>query len=111
MKKMTGSKSAKATKEIALTAVLSAAYAAAIMLIIIPSPTGGYTQIGDFVVFASALLFGYRVGGSVGVIGAVAVDLFTGYPRWFVSIPAHFLEGFVLGLTKNKPFALQIIIV
>jgi uncharacterized membrane protein len=106
---MTGSKSAKATKEIALTAVLSAAYAAAIMLIIIPSPTGGYTQIGDFVVFASALLFGYRVGGSVGVIGAVAVDLFTGYPRWFVSIPAHFLEGFVPGLTKNKPFALQIV--
>lgn len=40
MKKMTGSKSAKATKEIALTAVLSAAYAAAIMLIIIPSPLG-----------------------------------------------------------------------
>jgi uncharacterized membrane protein len=106
---MTGSKSAKATKEIALTAVLSAAYAAAIMLIIIPSPTGSYTQIRDFVVFASALLFGYRVGGSVGVIGAVAVDLFTGYPRWFVSIPAHFLEGFVPGLTKNKPFALQII--
>jgi len=106
---MTGSKSAKATKEIALTAVLSAAYAATIMLIIIPSPTGGYTQIGDFVVFASALLFGYRVGGSVGVIGAVAVDLFTGYPRWFVSIPAHFLEGFVPGLTKNKPFALQIV--
>ena len=68
MKKMTGSKSAKATKEIALTAVLSAAYAVAIMLIIIPSPTGGYTQIGDFVVFASALLFGYRVGGSVGVM-------------------------------------------
>ena len=105
---MVKSKSAKATKEVALIAVLSAAYAASIMLIIIPSPTGGYTQIGDFVVFASALLFWYRLGGSVGVIGAVVVDLFIGYPRWFVSIPAHFLEGFVPGLTKNKPFALQI---
>ena len=107
--KMVKSKSAKATKEVALTAVLSAAYAAAIMLVIIPSPTGGYTQIGDFVVFVAALLFGSRVGGSVGVIGAVAVDLFTGYPRWFVSIPAHFLEGFVPGLMKNKPFALKVV--
>lgn len=51
-------KSAKATKEIALTAVLSAAYAVAIMFLMVPSPTGGYTQIGDLVVFASALLFG-----------------------------------------------------
>ena len=97
------------TREVALTAVLSAAYAAAILLIVIPSPTGGYTQIGDFVVFVSALLFGYRVGGFVGIIGSVAVDFFTGYPRWFVSIPAHFLEGFFPGLTKNKPFVVQVI--
>ena len=60
-------------------------------------------------VFVAALLFGYRVGGAVGVIGAVVVDLFTGYPRWFVSIPAHLLEGFVPGLAKNKPFALQVV--
>jgi uncharacterized membrane protein len=99
----------QATREIALTAVLSAAYAAAILLIIIPSPTGGYTHVGDFVVFVSALLFGYRVGGLVGAIGSVAVDLFTGYPRWFVSIPAHWLEGFVPGLVKNKSFAMQLV--
>ncbi|MFP3985589.1 MAG: ECF transporter S component [Candidatus Bathyarchaeia archaeon] len=97
------------TREIALTAVLSATYAVAILLLIIPSPTGGYTHVGDFVVFMSALLFGHRVGGSVGVIGAVVVDLFTGYPRWFVSIPAHWLEGLIPGLTKNKSFAMQII--
>jgi len=99
----------QATREVALTAILSAAYAAAILVVTVPSPTGGYTHIGDLVVFASALLFGYRVGGLVGAIGAVAVDLFTGYPRWFVSIPAHWLEGFVPGLTKNKPFVLQVI--
>jgi len=100
-------KTTQATKEVALTAVLSAAYAAAILLLVIPSPTGGYTHIGDFVVFVAALLFGYKVGSFAGAIGAVAVDLFTGYPRWFVSIPAHWLEGLVPGLAKNKPFALQ----
>jgi uncharacterized membrane protein len=100
-------KTTQATKEVALTAVLSAAYVAAILLLVIPSPTGGYTHIGDFVVFAAALLFGYKVGSFAGAIGAVTVDLFTGYPRWFVSIPAHWLEGLVPGLAKNKPFALQ----
>jgi uncharacterized membrane protein len=97
------------TREIAVTAVLSAAYAAAILLVVIPSPTGGYTHVGDFMVFVAALLFGARVGGFVGIIGSVSVDLFTGYPRWFVSIPAHFLEGLVPGFTKNKPFAIQIL--
>ena len=59
--------------------------------------------------FVAALLFGARVGGLVGIIGSVSVDLFTGYPRWFVSIQAHFLEGLVPGFAKNKPFAMQII--
>lgn len=45
----------------------------------------------------------------MGIIGSVAVDLFTGYPRSFVSIIAHFLEGFVPGLAKNRPFEMQII--
>lgn len=36
-------KTTQATKEVALTAVLSAAYAAAILLLVIPSPTGGGT--------------------------------------------------------------------
>jgi uncharacterized membrane protein len=100
-------KTTQATREVALIAVLSAAYAAAILLLVIPSPTGGYTHFGDFVVFAAALLFGCKVGSFAGAIGAVAVDLFTGYPRWFVSIPAHWLEGLVPGLAKNKPFTLQ----
>jgi len=106
---MLQAKKVDVTREIALTAVLSATYGAAILLMIIPSPTGGYTHIGDFVVFVSGLLFGYRVGGLVGIVGSVAVDLFTGYPRWFVSVLAHFLEGFVPGLTKNKPFMLQVV--
>jgi len=106
---MPQAKKVDVTREIALAAVLSAAYAVAILLMIVPAPTGGYTHIGDFVVFVSGLLFGYRVGGLVGIIGSVAVDLFTGYPRWFVSVLAHFLEGFVPGLTKNKPFMLQVV--
>jgi len=78
-------------------------------MITIPSPTGGYTHIGDVVVFTAALLFGPRVGGLVGILGAVVADLYTGYSRWFISILAHGLEGFIAGFAKGKPLLLQVV--
>ena len=96
--------------ETAIIAVLSALYAVMIIIANVPSPTGGMTHIGDVIVFLAALLFGYKVGGLVGIIGAVAADLFVGYPRWFVSILAHGLEGFIPGFAKNKPLPIQILL-
>ncbi|MEM2609461.1 MAG: ECF transporter S component [Candidatus Bathyarchaeia archaeon] len=95
------------SQEVAVVAVLSAVYAALIVVVKVPSPTGGYTHVGDLVVFAAALLFGYKVGGLVGVVGAVAADFYVGYERWFVSILAHGLEGLIPGLAKGKPLAVQ----
>jgi len=95
------------SKEAAVVAVLSAVYAALIIVLKVPSPTGGYTHIGDMIVFAAALLFGYRVGSLVGVVGAVAADFYVGYERWFVSILAHGLEGLIPGLAKGKPIVVQ----
>lgn len=95
--------------EVAMVAVLSALYAVMIILVTIPSPTGGYTHIGDLIVFIAALLFGYKVGGLVGAIGSIAADFFVGYPRWFVSILAHGLEGIIPGLAKGKSFIIQVV--
>jgi uncharacterized membrane protein len=95
--------------EIATVSVFSAIYAIAILIVVIPSPTGGYTHIGDVVVFIAALLFGYRVGGLVGIIGAVVADLYTGYSRWFVSILAHGLEGAIAGFAKGRSLVFQVI--
>jgi uncharacterized membrane protein len=95
--------------EVAVIAVLSAVYAVMIILVTVPSPTGGYTHIGDTIVFIAALLFGWKVGGLVGITGSVVADLFVGYPRWFVSILAHGLEGVVPGLAKGKPLAIQVV--
>jgi uncharacterized membrane protein len=95
------------SKEAAVVAVLSAVYAALIIVLKVPSPTGGYTHIGDLIVFAAALLFGCRVGSLVGVVGAVAADFYVGYERWFVSILAHGLEGLIPGLAKGKPIVVQ----
>lgn len=95
--------------EVATTAVFSALYAAMILMLVIPSPTGGYTHIGDTIVFLSALLFGYKVGGLVGILGSVTADLYTAYPRWYVSILAHGLEGLIPGLVRGRPLAMQVL--
>lgn len=86
----------------ALTAVLTSTTG-----IMLPSPTGGYTHIGDTAIYIASLLFGSRVGGLVGIIGPVAADLFVGYPRWFVTVLAHGAQGFISGLGKGRNTILQ----
>ncbi len=95
--------------EVATTAVFSALYAVMILLLVVPSPTGGYTHIGDTVVFVAAILFGGKVGGLAGILGSVAADIYTAYPRWYVSILAHGLEGAVAGFAKGKSLPVQIL--
>jgi len=98
--------------EIAVSSVLSA-LTAVIMIItgaLVPSPTGGYTHIGDMIVFVAALLFGSKVGGVTGIIGSVVADFWLAYPRWYVSIPAHGLEGIIAGFGKNKRLPIQAIL-
>jgi uncharacterized membrane protein len=97
------------TMEISNSAVLSALTAVFTGIAFMPSPTGGYTHVGDTIVFIAALLFGSKVGGITGAIGSVAADLWVGYPRWFVSIPAHGLEGLIAGLGRKRGLAVQII--
>ncbi|MGQ9744235.1 MAG: ECF transporter S component [Candidatus Bathycorpusculaceae bacterium] len=99
--------------EVAVVALFSALYAVLIVFTFqiypVPSPTGGFLHFGDFVVFLVALLFGAKVGGLVGVVGAVVADFYLAYPRWYVSIIAHGLEGVVPGFTKKRNIVLQLI--
>ena len=74
----------------------------------LPTPTGGYTHIGDTIIYVAALLFGCKVGGFVGIIGPVVADLFVGYPRWFVTVLAHGSQGFIAGLGRKRSTVLQI---
>ncbi len=99
--------------EASVVALFSALYAVMIVFTYqvypVPSPTGGFLHFGDFVVFLVALLFGEKVGGLVGVVGAIVADFYLAYPRWYVSIIAHGLEGTIPGLTKKKNGILQLI--
>jgi uncharacterized membrane protein len=95
------------TMEISNSAVLSALTAVFTGIAFMPSPTGGYTHVGDTIVFMASLLFGPKVGMITGAIGSVAADLWVGYPRWFVSIPAHGLEGLIAGLGRRRGLPVQ----
>ena len=98
--------------EIAVVAVFSAltAVLTGTTGVMLPSPTGGYTHIGDTIIFVSALLFGCKVGGLVGIIGPVAADLFVGYPRWFVTVLAHGTQGFIAGLGLKRSTFIQAVL-
>ena len=97
------------TLDITNSAVLSALTAILTGIAFVPSPTGGFTHIGDTIILIASLLFGSKVGGLTGVVGSVAADLWVGYPRWFVSIPAHGLEGLIAGLARRRSIPIQIV--
>ena len=100
------------TREIAFVAVFSAftAILTGTTGLVLPSPTGGYTHIGDTIIYVSALLFGCKVGGLVGIIGPVVADLLVGYPRWFVTVLAHGSQGFIAGLGRKKSTPVQVVL-
>lgn len=93
---------------IAVVSLFSALSAALIFLIRIPSPTGGYTHIGDSIIYIAAVLFGPYVGLSVGIIGPAVADFLVGYPRLYVTVVAHGVQGFVAGLSKGKSFTFKV---
>lgn len=91
----------------AISSLFSALTAALTYFLKVPSPTGGYTHVGDTMIYLAALLFGARVGATVGVIGPVVADLVTGYPRWYVTIVAHGVQGVIAGFGRGKKTPIQ----
>lgn len=98
--------------EISVTAILSAlqAFLTASVGAIFPSPTGGYTHIGDTITFIAAFLFGAKISTLTGIIGSLVADFYLAYPRWYVSILAHGAEGLIAGLSYRRSLPIKIIL-
>lgn len=73
------------TRALVMTALLAALSCVATLVIRIPSPTGGYMNLGDTVVLLGAYLLGAGYGAAAGAIGPALADLISGYP---VYVPA-----------------------
>jgi uncharacterized membrane protein len=72
--------------KLSLAAVFAALVTVSTVIIHIPvSATSGYINIGDAVIFISALLFGPIVGGFAGGAGSAVADILLGYLRMHLS--------------------------
>lgn len=70
------------TKAIVMTALLAALACVATMVIHIPSPTGGYMNLGDAVVLLGAYLLGPAYGAVAAGVGSMLADILSGYAAY-----------------------------
>ena len=73
---------ASSTFRIVITALFAALVCVATMFIRIPSPTGGYLNLGDGIVLLSAFLLGPVYGTLAAGIGSMLADLLSGFPAY-----------------------------
>ena len=83
------------TRTIVLTALLAALTCIATMVLVVPSPTGGYMNLGDTVVILGAYLLGPVWGAVAGGVGAALADLLAGYTMY---VPATLVIKAVMGV-------------
>ena len=87
-------------KIVALYGILTALTAAVTYATFVPfSPTKGYFNLGDSMVFFSALTFGWRAGSVCGGVGSAAADILLGSGIYApITLVAKGGEGLLAGL-------------
>ncbi|MFQ6094660.1 MAG: ECF transporter S component, partial [Candidatus Bathyarchaeia archaeon] len=90
--------------EIAIAAVFTALVCVATFAFTIYVPhTEGFFNIGETMVYISALLFGPVVGGIAGGFGSMLADLILGYPHYApATLVIKAFEGFIVGFLSRK---------
>lgn len=81
-----------------MTALLAAMTCAATLVLVVPSPTGGYMNLGDAVVLLGAFLLGPVGGAAAGGIGAALADLLAGYALY---VPATLVIKALMALAAG----------
>ena len=67
------------TRALVMTGLFAALGCVATLVLQIPSPTGGYLNLGDTVVILGAYLLGPALGAAAGGVGPALADLLSGY--------------------------------
>ena len=103
----TGIKKTLRANIIPLIAIMTAVTTVLTMFVKIPTPTRGYLNLSDTMIFFSAYAFGPWVGGIVGGLGPALSDLISGYPQWAIfTFVIDGLQAVIAGLIirEFKPF-------
>jgi uncharacterized membrane protein len=92
----------KAVIQLSLMAVMSALVAVGTLLVRIPNPMGGYFNVGDVMIFVTALTFNPIIGGVAGGLGSAIADII-GFPLFAVpTLVIKGLEGLLASLISDK---------
>lgn len=88
---------------VSLAAIFAALIAASTLMMQIPVPaTGGYINVGDALIFTSALLFGPMIGGVAGGVGSAIADIIS-YPVFApYTLVIKGLEGLIAGYITDR---------
>jgi uncharacterized membrane protein len=82
--------------------VMTALVAVGTLIIRIPNPMGGYFNVGDVMIFVSALTFGPLMGGVAGGLGSAIADMI-GFPLFALpTLVIKGLEGLLAGLIGDR---------
>ncbi len=90
----------KTTRTLTYSALFTALVAIATMAIQFPLPVvGGYINVGDCVIFLSAIIFSPLVGLVAGGIGSMLADVLTSFAIWApFTLVIKGVEGFLCGI-------------
>lgn len=81
---------------------MTALVAVGTLIIRIPNPLGGYFNVGDVMVFVSALVFGSFVGAFAGGVGSAISDMI-GFPAFVLpTLIIKGIEGLIAGLVTDR---------
>ena len=103
---MTKEKKAASPFTLASAAIFTSfVYIATILFSVYIPSTKGFFNIGESMVFLSALLFGPYVGAFAGGVGSMLADLHLGYPHYApATLVIKACEGFIVGfLAEHNP--------
>ena len=86
-------------RRLTLAALSIALVTLATVIIRIPNPaTQGYINLGDALLFTTALVFGWRIGGIAGGVGSALADALGGYFIWAPwTLVIKGIEGILVG--------------
>lgn len=87
------------TKNIVMTALMTALIFIATYLIRVPNPaTGGYSHLGDCMVFLSVIMLGRKYGAAAAAFGGGLSDLLAGAAVWVLpTLAIKFIMAWIMG--------------
>ncbi len=96
----------KRTKTLVMTALMAALVFIATYLVKIPNPaTGGYSHMGDCMIFLAVVMLGRKNGAFAAALGGALSDLLAGAAVWIApTLVIKYIMAFIMGtVIKGNP--------